>query len=175
MEERFRIGPAKKSTETQRKALRQNMDKLMWVSRVSLKRRGGTPFTLKGRLVLPQGMESVELVNEGFSFAVVEAFAEHMAITDTAVLETIGVTGGTVARRRKEEAIKPDESDRFYRLARVTAMAERVLEHPAKARTWLMSKNRALGGRTPFSLMRNEPGIAMVEDALNRIEYGVYG
>lgn len=153
--------------------------------KITLTRRGAAKYALmgfsetltvtsRGRLALPQGIESVKQVEEGFPLRALKVFAAHMSVADTVVFETIGVTGGTVTRRRKESVLKPDESDRLYRLARVTEMAERVLEHPDKARTWLMSKNRALGGRTPFSLLGNEPGVAMVEDALNRIEYGVY-
>lgn len=117
----------------------------------------------------------MKIVKEGIPFAFLQRFARHVGETDNNVLAKIGVTGGTVDRRRKAEILKPDESDRLYRLARVTEMAERVLEDPIKARDWLKIKNRALGGVTPFSLLDTEPGVVMVEDVLNRIEFGVYG
>lgn len=133
-------------------------------------------FVVRGdRLTLAPSVETVALVKSGFSYEEVTTLARHVALTDTVVLATIGVTGGTVARRRKEEVLKPEESDRLYRLARVTEMAERVLEDPIKARDWLKTKNRALGGVTPFSLLDTEPGVDLVETTLNRIEYGVYG
>lgn len=144
---------------------------------VALAPKGGTEtlaVTPLGRLVLPQGLESVRLIKEGMPFGAVSAYAKHMDVTDAVVLEKIGVTGGTVTRRRKEEVLKPEESDRLFRIARITDMAERVLEDPAKARKWLMAENRALGGRTPFSLLDTEPGVVLVEDVLNRIEYGAY-
>ena len=128
-----------------------------------------------GRLVLPDRVESLELVRRGIPYKVVQLYARHMDVPDTNVLEKIGVTGGTVDRRRQADVLKPDESDRFYRLARVTELAERVLEDPAKARDWLKTRNRSLGGATPFSLLDTDPGADLVEDALNRIEFGVYG
>jgi putative toxin-antitoxin system antitoxin component (TIGR02293 family) len=131
--------------------------------------------TPDGRLVFPDGMVSMKIVKQGIPFVSLQHFARHVGETDNTVLAKIGVTGGTVDRRRKAEILKPDESDRLYRLARVTEMAERVLEDPIKARDWLKTKNRALGGVTPFSLLDNEPGVAMVEDVLNRVEFGVYG
>jgi putative toxin-antitoxin system antitoxin component (TIGR02293 family) len=127
-----------------------------------------------GMLHLTKASVSVHIVKRGIGYTYVNRLAEHLGVGDNSILMKIGVAGGTIARRRRADVLKPDESDKLYRLAKITAMTERVLEDPVKAKDWLQTKNRALGGVSPFSLLDTEPGIEMVEDALNQIEYGVY-
>ena len=144
--------------------------------KVAFKEAGTTEmFALEhGMLRLPDAQTSVGIVKKGISYGFVHRLATHLGVVDANVLTKIGVTGGTIDRRRRADVLKPDESDKLYRIAKITALAERVLEDPAKAREWLQTKNRALGSVSPFSLLDTEPGVDMVEDVLNRIEYGVY-
>ena len=60
------------------------------------------------------------------------------------------------------------------RLVRLRAKAEDVLGTRGKATLWLESPNRALGGATPLSLLDTDIGTQAAEDALTRIEYGVF-
>ncbi|MGH7857479.1 MAG: antitoxin Xre/MbcA/ParS toxin-binding domain-containing protein, partial [Candidatus Binatia bacterium] len=61
----------------------------------------------------------------------------------------------------------------LYRLARVGAMAVRVLGSEEKAGRWLHRPNRALGNESPLSLLDTAIGAREVEDLLGRIEHGV--
>jgi putative toxin-antitoxin system antitoxin component (TIGR02293 family) len=49
-----------------------------------------------------------------------------------------------------------------------------VLGTREKATLWLESRNRALGGAPPLSLLDTDIGTQAAEDVLTRIEYGVY-
>lgn len=60
------------------------------------------------------------------------------------------------------------------RVARLHALAERVLEDAAVARGWLRAEQPGLGGRVPLALIRTEAGAREVEDLLGRIEHGVF-
>jgi putative toxin-antitoxin system antitoxin component (TIGR02293 family) len=64
-------------------------------------------------------------------------------------------------------------SDRLYRLARIFALAEEVLEDREQAREWLRSPQVGLDNRVPFELLETEAGAREVEDLLLRIEHGV--
>lgn len=133
-------------------------------------------FAFDGDMLrLPTPQESVRHIREGFEFSTVHELADHLGVGDSSVLAVIGVSGGTIARRRQEKVLKPEESDRLYRVAKIAEKAERVLESAPKAKTWLMRENRALGGVTPFSILDTQAGADAVEDALDRIEYGVFG
>ena len=43
-----------------------------------------------------------------------------------------------------------------------------------KARVWLKSPNRALGGEVPLDLLDTEIGAHQVEDVLLRLNYGIF-
>ena len=77
-------------------------------------------------------------------------------------------------RRKVAGRLRPEESERVYRLAKVLAFAESVLGTKEKARHWLNSPNRALGGDSPFSWLETEAGADEVTHVLGRIEFGVY-
>ncbi len=59
-------------------------------------------------------------------------------------------------------------------LVRVVARAVEVFGTSEKALRWLNSSVRGLDDRTPASLLGTAEGITMVEDALGRIEHGVW-
>jgi uncharacterized protein (DUF2384 family) len=56
----------------------------------------------------------------------------------------------------------------------VTARAIEVLGSREKALRWLKAPVRSLGDQTPISLLDSPDGIERVEDALGRIEHGVW-
>jgi putative toxin-antitoxin system antitoxin component (TIGR02293 family) len=63
--------------------------------------------------------------------------------------------------------MKNDQSLIFTKCIEVFGTKER-------AERWMKSPNLALGGKTPASLVIEPKGLKMVEDVLNRIEYGIY-
>ena len=60
------------------------------------------------------------------------------------------------------------------RMVRVIARAVEVLGTSEKALRWLNTPIRSLGDQTPASLLGSPEGIASIEDALGRIEHGVW-
>ena len=81
----------------------------------------------------------------------------------------------TLARRRQERNLSPDESDRVYRAARLVAQAEEVLGDLARAARWFKAPNRALGHARPLDLLDTDIGSRQVEEVLGRVDAGVYG
>jgi putative toxin-antitoxin system antitoxin component (TIGR02293 family) len=59
-------------------------------------------------------------------------------------------------------------------LVRVIARAVEVLGTSDKALRWINAPVRSLNNRTPASLLNTREGIERVEDALGRIEHGVW-
>ncbi len=81
----------------------------------------------------------------------------------------------TFARRRQaNERLSAEESDRAVRLARLTAMAERVFGDEEKAHRWMRKPSPMLEGATPLALLRSETSAQLVEEALHRIDYGMF-
>ncbi len=73
---------------------------------------------------------------------------------------------GTELGTTGEQPLKP--------LVRVVARAVEVLGNSDKALRWLNTPVRSLGDQMPVSLLNSPEGIVRVEDALGRIEHGVW-
>jgi putative toxin-antitoxin system antitoxin component (TIGR02293 family) len=100
---------------------------------------------------------------------------DALAIQPEMLSQIISVPIRTLMRRKqRSERLKSDESERLLRLARLHLRAVDVLQGNEKARRWLFSPNRALGGHTPFEFASTEPGAREAERLLGRIEHGVF-
>jgi putative toxin-antitoxin system antitoxin component (TIGR02293 family) len=99
---------------------------------------------------------------------------ERFALNRDEVSSALDLPPRTLARRKQEHRLRPAESDRLFRLARVAARAAEVLGSDSKASRWLHTPNRALGSEPPLALLDTDLGARQVEDVLGRIEHGVY-
>ena len=78
-----------------------------------------------------------------------------------------------VTRGRRKTFLRPEESERVERLARVMALAEHVWESHADARTFMANPHPMLGDRTPIDATATELGARQVEDLLWKLEYSL--
>jgi putative toxin-antitoxin system antitoxin component (TIGR02293 family) len=132
---------------------------------------------LGGRKVLGRFSETADLlraVRGGLPYAALEALTRALGLELSAVGAVVGIPARTMARRKHEQLLSPVESDRLYRLAYVTHVASAVLGGVDAARTWLGRSNRSLGGIEPISLLDTDIGCRQVEEALVRLNYGMY-
>lgn len=133
---------------------------------------------LGGRSVFKERLADYTAVTDraraGLPYAALEAVAKRYEVPVARVADILGLPPRTLARRKKERRLSPEESDRLVRLARVTAVADDVLETPKIAGEWLRTPNRALGGAAPIDLLGTDLGAEQVETILVRIDYGVY-
>jgi putative toxin-antitoxin system antitoxin component (TIGR02293 family) len=113
-------------------------------------------------------------LRRGFPYATFVAVLKALDLNSIDLALLVGVASRTLARRKTARFLSPIESDRLYRVARITQHASEVLGSLPKARTWLRQENRALGGDSPVSQLDTEIGERRVEDLLNRVNYGVY-
>lgn len=134
--------------------------------------------TLGGKSVLKRDISSEtqlrEAVREGLPYESLATVIEKLGIKGDKVAEVIQLPLRTIARRKKEKRLEPDESDRVVRLARIWTLAAYVLGSEQKASAWLHERNRALGGNPPLDILDTDIGTRQVEEVLGRIEYGVY-
>jgi putative toxin-antitoxin system antitoxin component (TIGR02293 family) len=113
-------------------------------------------------------------VREGFPYETLEAVIEKLHLTREELSSALHLPLRTLTRRKKDRRLKPDESDRLARLARIVAFGIQVLGDEESAVTWLRTRNRALGGKTPLELLDTDLGSRQVEEVLGRIEHGVF-
>ncbi len=85
------------------------------------------------------------------------------------------ITPKTLSRRIKNnERLNPGETDRFIRVARLTALAETVFANPEKAKTFLAKARDRWGGKTGSELMQTDNGGRMVEELLQQLNHGFF-
>ncbi len=119
-------------------------------------------------------MDWIPLVRQGLPSASVDAVVRITRITQSDLAHALAIPERTLARRKREGTLSPEESAKFVRFARVVERAETVFEDTDNALNWLQNQNAALGGVSPLSLLDTDIGADSVLDTLGRIEHGVF-
>lgn len=125
---------------------------------------------LKGRIATLDQLR--EAAKSGLPYASLEAVIVKLRLGREEATAVLHLPQRTIARRKKEQRLQADESDRVLRLARIGAQASATLGSEEKAARWLRRPNRALGNRTPLEFLDNDIGSRQVEEILARIEHG---
>jgi len=133
---------------------------------------------LGGRKVLGKKLRSrldlIPLLRAGLPYEALEAVTSKLDISIDVASASLQLARRTLARRKEQNRLDGQESERIVRLADIAAHAVGVLGSAAKTKHWLTAPNRALGGVAPISLLDTDVGTRAVEDVLLRIEHGVY-
>jgi putative toxin-antitoxin system antitoxin component (TIGR02293 family) len=114
-------------------------------------------------------------VEKGLAFGAVLRLLRLMALPMQVLADLLLIPPRTLQRRRTGGRLEPDESDRLLRLSRIYGRALELFEGDNRtALQWLRSPVVGLGGETPLTLSRSEPGAQEVERLIARLEYGVF-
>jgi putative toxin-antitoxin system antitoxin component (TIGR02293 family) len=117
----------------------------------------------------------VDAVRKGLSYRAFERFVTNTSLSTAASAALMDVPVRTLSRRKREERLQPDESDRLLRATRVMGRAIDLFEGDrAEAKQWLARPQRALGGATPFDLASTEVGALAVERLIDQLEHGIF-
>jgi putative toxin-antitoxin system antitoxin component (TIGR02293 family) len=116
-----------------------------------------------------------ERILDGLEFEAVERNTARASLTDPEMPRLLAIGEATLRRARAAGSpLDPATSDRLYRLTKIIATAEEVLESAANAMTWLRRAQPALRGEIPLERLVTQAGADEVETLLRRIDYGVY-
>lgn len=117
----------------------------------------------------------VARVEEGFPYRALERLRCNVGLSREALGDLVQIKPRTLDRRKEGGRLRPEESDRLLRAARVFGGTIALFEGDADAaRTWLSSPQRALGGAVPLMMARTEVGAREVENLVGRLEHGVF-
>lgn len=119
-------------------------------------------------------MDWIPLVRQGLPSASIDAVVRLTRLTQTELAHALAIPERTLARRKREGALSPEESAKLVRFARTVERAETVFEDADTALNWLQTPKASLGGVTPLSLLDTDIGADSVLDTLGRIEHGVF-
>jgi putative toxin-antitoxin system antitoxin component (TIGR02293 family) len=116
----------------------------------------------------------VNRLRKGFSYKTYLTFQQKSRLDGAAVARVMHVPPRTMARRKREGAFKPEESERLLRLSRIYEQTLDLFEGDGEAaRRWLDSPAKALAGQSPLVAAETEIGAQEVERLIGRIEHGV--
>lgn len=133
---------------------------------------GGTKVVGKARVERLQDL--LRLTHDGLPFESFVSLSRSAQLGEEETREALRIPKRTLERRKVAKRLDASEAERLVSLARVIADARAVFGDDAKARTWLVTRSRALGER-PIELVGSAIGNEVVLAELRRIEHGVFG
>ncbi|MBN1429811.1 MAG: DUF2384 domain-containing protein [Anaerolineae bacterium] len=114
-------------------------------------------------------------VEDGFDYRAFTQLQMAIKLPVKQLADLMSITDRTLSRRKSEGRLRPDESERLLRLARVFDLALGLFGGDKQAaRNWLTRPIDALGGRAPIALSKTEVGAREVESLIHRLEHGIF-
>lgn len=114
------------------------------------------------------------LIKHGMPIRIADNLKSLLSLGDSGLAEILGITSKTLQRKRKARTtLTPVESDRLYRVQVIFALAIKVLGTSQDAKEWLNTPQIDIGDRVPLDLLTTSAGASLVEEVLNRMEYGI--
>lgn len=138
------------------------------------------------RIYRAPGPLQVERLNKGVNASVFRTLARSMDLSVKILAESLGLSERTIRYRinrapsGKKGAhvhvgyLTGDETERSYRAYMVFRRATEVLGNAMNAREWMRTEQRALGNKTPLSMLVRDVGAGTVLNLLGAIEDGGY-
>ena len=115
-----------------------------------------------------------ERLKKGLPFEALVRLRRRSGLSLESISAVTQIPHRTLARRRAQGTLTPQESERLYRLALVLEKAVELFEGDiTAARHWLQAPNKAFADQSPLKLAETEIGAREVEDLIGRLEHGV--
>lgn len=127
-----------------------------------------------GRTQPQNGVELALALRTGLSFNSVVQLSRHTGIPLNRIFAAVNLSPRTMERRKLQNRMTTDESQKITRFARVVALGDEVFADSSVTSQWLQRANRALNGIAPIDLLDTDAGAREVEAVLLRLEHGVY-
>jgi putative toxin-antitoxin system antitoxin component (TIGR02293 family) len=117
----------------------------------------------------------LQTVRKGIPYTALERLQRNLQLSLEQIARLMQVPPRTLARRRQDRRLRPDESDKLLRATRVLGQALQLFGGEwSDARAWLETPQPTLGGVTPLELAETELGAREVEMAIHAIRHGVF-
>lgn len=117
-------------------------------------------------------LDVVRAIEQGFHARAAESLCDHFRLKREDLCSALGIGIRSLAQRKRTGRLRPDESERLWRVARVLCRAESVYGDPETAAMWIGRPAAALGSARPIDVLRWELGGELVSHLLGQIEYG---
>lgn len=106
-----------------------------------------------------------EIIAAGIEPRTVKTWCQQSTFSADALSQVIPIS--TLHHRlARGQRLTLGESDRLFRLAHVTALAEMVFGNKETSRRWLCKPKQCFGGMPPIALLSTYPGTRLIEELL---------
>jgi putative toxin-antitoxin system antitoxin component (TIGR02293 family) len=112
-------------------------------------------------------------VGRGLPFAALKFLVRHFPQRQKSRVQQIVVPRSTLQRREEEGRLRPAESERLERIARLATLAEHVWESPEEAQRFLTTSHPQLDNQAPLDLAATDLGTRRVETLLWKLEHSL--
>lgn len=140
--------------------------------------RSGLPRSTHRSTLGFHGVHSADLIpkiEKGFSFTALNRFVSASGLSIPYTASVIGIPERTLARRKKENRLSPEESERLLRISKLFEDSLRLFDGDREAAVnWLRTPKKALRNQSPLHFARTEVGAREVENLIGRLEHGVF-
>lgn len=116
----------------------------------------------------------ISYARRGLDMRFVMDIMDRLSLTLKDIADILHVSLRTLQRYKDTTKLDTDASSKLLYLAKLEAAGIRVFGDKAAFNTWLKSPLDALGGFTPLSYLDTPFGFELVEQALGRIEHGIF-
>ncbi len=134
-------------------------------------------FTVKSLLGVnaADNLKLAKKIESGLSFDSFVRLGRMSGLSLEDLRAAVRIAPRTLTRRRQDNKLSPEESDRLVSLSRLLSLTFELFEGDANGGLhWFTSKNRALGGMSPIDAAATETGSREVENLIGRLEHGVF-
>ena len=136
----------------------------------------GGSRVLRHRLSNP--LDAHEMLLDGLPGAALTHLLQNLLVLGkpASLEKAVGMSLRTFQRRKESPATKlsQEQSGRTWKFAEILARATALLGSQKEAEQWLERPAIGLDQWRPIELLATPAGIELVEDFLERLEYGVY-
>jgi putative toxin-antitoxin system antitoxin component (TIGR02293 family) len=131
----------------------------------------GGPKILREKIVTVADLERV--IGKGLPFAALKFVVRYFPDRQKTRVQQIVMPRSTLQRREEEGRLRPAESERLERIARLATLAEQVWESPEEAQRFLTAPHPQLENQAPIDLAATDLGTRRVETLLWKLEHSL--
>jgi len=141
--------------------------KTRYAEKTVVERITGVPKAEKSKLI--------DAVKAGLPYRALLDLLAAFQVSRSELGQALLIAPSTMSRGKTGGYLRPDESDRVVRLARVLALAISMMCGDQKsAATWMRAPRDVLNGESPLLRSATKVGVRDVEDLIGRIRNGVF-
>lgn len=124
--------------------------------------------------VLSNPMAIIEAARRGIPRKKVDVLAKAIGLTDREMARILNISERTFHRYKDDTLLDTSSSERLLQLTLLYRKGEETFDTLEKFKRYMRRPLQIFEGKPPLDLLDTSLGFRLIEDELDRIEYGVF-